>query len=293
MTDLSNQFSTYADRLEAGPFPGTTDPWAEVGCYFQQIHSDMLSEMLHRLRRPLWAKGYFIGKEVSLQIAERQEPDIHVSRQDIPTQSLPQRSYAALAAELTTDVGTAFQSDEAIAGLEAVYIRRIQPAGQLTTVVEVISPRNKTTPIEIDEYGERRRRLVYGRGVNVVEIDLSRSVKHMLRDPIVRAFAYHIAIHLPDEKGRLIGMDFGLPLKRFTIPLRSDGLPIDLQGLYNFGYQNAGIASQILYEHRYTERDLPFPSLLTEGQRQDALAAVARWRAELTRLQAQTPDATE
>ncbi len=43
------------------------------------------------------------------------------------------------------------------------------------------------------DYIERRNRLIYGKGVNVVELDLTRSIKRLTQDILAETYAYHIA----------------------------------------------------------------------------------------------------
>jgi DNA-binding transcriptional regulator LsrR (DeoR family) len=66
-----------------------------------------------------------------------------------------------------------------------------------------------------------------------------------------------------------------------------------MQEAYDHAYQTLVLAAQIDEETGYEEAHLPFPSLLSEAERRDALAAVAHWRAELARLQASTLDSVE
>lgn len=265
--------------FEAGPFPGRIDPWAEAARYFRSIHSEMISALLADIRAPLLEMGYVAGRETSLQIAEGREPDIHI-RQEQRAEVLPRWNYEVAAAEVLAEPGVIIHDE---AEFEALHIWDMQ-TGNLVTVVEIVSPGNKTRDHEITAYRERRARLLLERGVNVVEIDPTRSVKRLTANSETRAFAYHIAIFLPGEPVRIVGIAFEAPLSRIALPLRGEVIPVELHNAYRRAYRQTTTAWHIHHEGRYTEDDLPFPSHLTEAQRRDALEAVARWQQELAQL---------
>jgi hypothetical protein len=271
----------YVALYKRGPFPGRIDPWAEDAHYFQQIHAGIIGHLLEQVQDKVFEMGYLAGRETSLQIAERREPDLYVQRQpNAPVKSIEKWDYAAAAAAALAEPGVSV--DWEIPELHALYIAELG-TGELVTIVEVVSPSNKDDRKTILEYQQRRERLVR-LGVNIVEIDLTRSVKHLLEDKLAAAYAFHVAVYLPEQLPRLIGMDFGEPLKRVALPLRGEVVAMELQAAYDHAYQVALIPAHINDKGRYVESELPFPTLLTSQQRQDALAAVATWQAELTRL---------
>jgi hypothetical protein len=151
------------------------------------------------------------------------------------------------------------------------------------TVLEIVSPRNKAALGEILDYQERRGRLL-ARRVNVVEIDLTRSVKRLVEDTIAATHAYHLAIHLPGQVGRFVGIEFEEAPGRLALPLREAVLPVEVGAAYAAAYQRAALAVQIRRENRYAVDGLPFPSLLSNAQQAATLQAVQDWLAELARL---------
>jgi hypothetical protein len=74
------------------------------------------------------------------------------------------------------------------------------------------------------------------------------------------------------------------PLKRCALPLIDDVVGVELQSAYDLAYREATIAPQIEANGHYILDHLPFPTLLTDDQRQQALEAVHRWRTELEEL---------
>jgi hypothetical protein len=268
-------------HFEQGPFPGRIDPWAETARYFRSIHSEMISALLASLREPLLDLGYVAGRETSLQIAEGREPDIHIRREQSVEHAL-RWNYELAAAEVLAEPGIAIED---AAEFEALHIRELK-AGDLVTVVEIVSPGNKTRDHEMTAYRERRSRLMLERGVNVVEIDPTRSIKRLTNNSETRASAYHIAVFLPGEAVRIIGIPFQAPLSRLAVPLRGTVIPVELHDAYSRAYRQTTTAWHIHHEGRYTEDDLPFPTVLTDSQRHEVLEAVERWQQELARLRA-------
>jgi hypothetical protein len=270
----------YVQHLRQGPFPGQIDPWAEDGRYFQQIHAGMIGILLEDLHLPLPARGYTAGREASLLIAGNREPDLNLWLNE-PARQIQSWDYGAVAEALQVEPGLRVEMDEP--ELEAIYIRD-SDTGELVTLVEIISPRNKISPGEMLLYTANRDALIRLRGVNVVEIDLTRSLKHLLSGSLAARYAYHIAVYLPGESARLIGVQYDEPIKSFALPLRQDALPVATQTVYDRAYHHASTASQMRREKHYSRDMLPFPSLLTEVQKQEALQTVQDWLTTLDDL---------
>lgn len=271
----------YVQLLTEGAFAGKTDPWAEVGRYFQQIHAGIIGSMLEKLRLPLMQRGYVAGREASLLIAEHHEPDMHIS--GINSGILPSKTtwdYVAAAEAVQVEPGIAVDMDDV--DQHALYIKDLN-SGDLVTVVEIVSPNNKTVPDDMQRYEGKRRTLVHEKGVNLVEIDLTRSVKRLIGKNAT-SYAYHIAIHLPRLSARIIDIPYGEALKSFALPLRQEVLVVETQAIYTEAYQQASIAAQIRSEGRYNRDDLPFPSLLTSVQREETLNTVQDWLKTLENL---------
>jgi Protein of unknown function (DUF4058) len=271
--------AAYIDQITQGPFPGQIDPWSEYPRYFQQIHSGMIDHILEQIRRPLLELGYIAGKETSLQIIAGREPDIFVRPTTNTSPALHHWNYAEAATAIMTEPGIEAEKPD----LQAIEIKELQTS-LLVTVLEIVSPGNKSEIYPMDEYVRRRTELLLSQGVNVVEIDATRSVKRLLDHPLTAAHHYHTAIYLPFENPRLHLNDFLQPLKRFALPLRGQVVAVEPQTAYNQAYQRATIAGHILNEGKYTLSDLRFPSLLTNDQRQLALQNVHEWHDQLARL---------
>jgi hypothetical protein len=268
----------YILRYAQGPFAGRVDLWAEAPYYFSQLHSGIIAAMLAQVWQPLLEKGYIASKEASLQIAEMRKPDIAVhTTTDKPGKLL---DYVAAATAILAEPGIEVDLEEP--ELQAIHIRQAA-SNTLVTVVEVLSPRNKAFLPDMLKYQENRQHLFLEHGVNVVEIDLTRSVKRLVEHMLTMRHAYHIAVFISGEPLRIIPMDHE-PLKRCALPLIDDVVGVELQPAYDLAYREATIAPQIETNGHYTLNDLPFPTLLTDDQRQQAIKAVQNWRAELQKL---------
>jgi len=262
--------------LERGPFLGRMDFWAEHEHFFHGLHEQFIGVLLAALRKPLLERGYVIGRETSLQIAEGRIPDLFIQRRS-PTFTSQQTSYDLAAVEFLAEPGI-LVSDLPV--MTAVVIRESQ-THQLITVIEMISPSNKANDRYITSYIERRDELLIKQGVNVIEIDLTRSHKRLIDHPITATSPYHVAIFIPGHGLRIVPMALNARFKRIAIPLRDDILPLDLHALYEHTYQEMALAALINEENRYMSTSLPFPTLLTDQQRDEALEAVRAWHEAL------------
>ena len=267
--------------LKRGPFPDRVDPWTETGSYFSQLHSGLLAAIINQVGDSLLDLGYVISKEATLQIAELRKPDIAIHTAVEKVAPGKHLDYTSAAVSVLAEPGISVEEEEP--ELQAIYIRQMD-SNALITVIEVISPRNKSYIPDIMKYKEGREHLFLAKGINVVEIDLTRSNKRLLESSIVADAPYHIAVFIPGEYPRIIPIEFGEKLKRWALPLLGDVIAVDLQDSYDWAYQQGQIAPQIENNKHYTLDNLPFPTLLTDAQIQNSLEAVKLWREKLTEL---------
>lgn len=265
-----------AELYKLGPFPNAIDLWAEHARYFQMIHASMIDALADQMQDRLDKLGYYAGRETSMQILEGRETDIFIRRSVSPPAGHQRLDYELAAAEVLAAVGEVALDEPAF---EALHIR--SHTGDLVTVVEIVSPANKYDQALVREYKERRFNLCLERGINVVEIDLSRSVLRLTTNPITKVSPYHVAVYLPGQDPRTIRLGFRAPFERIAIPLRLEAVAVELFDAYQRAYQRFRIARHVQAECQYAEDHLPFPSLLTDEQRAEALAAVKTWLAHL------------
>jgi len=280
---MEHPMSTYCEVYKQGPFPHRIDPWAENPHYFQQIRSGIIADIIDQIHDTIFDMGYLAGKEASLLITERREPDVFVRSRTFTPITQPEWNYSQAAATIQAEPGLEF-SGETFPEPDAIHITH-RETGELVTIVEIISPRNKDRSSDMWDYIERRNRLIYHKGVNVVELDLTRSNKRLTQDILAETYAYHIAIYMSDQSPRFIGMEYGQPLKRFALPLRHQVVGVETQHAYDNAYQLAYIASHIEIDLQYAASEIPFPSLLNETQTREALETIGKWRETLKGLQ--------
>jgi Protein of unknown function (DUF4058) len=216
----------YYALLMRGPFLGLVDPWVEEDGFFHQIHAGMITNLARQLSLPLARLGYSISREPSLQVLENRRPDVVMTTSPVMPEVRDRINYAAAAVAVMVEPGIAIEM-EALE-LDAIFIRRNNDH-TLITVIEIISPRNKTSLPEMEAYQERRKRLLIGQDINVVEVDITRSSNRLLEHWLTREYPYHTAIFIPNNLTRVLVTAFGEPLKKFALPLRDEVLPVDLQ----------------------------------------------------------------
>jgi hypothetical protein len=272
----------YIQQLRRGAFAGRIDPFAEDARYFQQLHSGMIGALLNQMGDALLTAGYIGSKEVSLQIVSQREPDISIERISSFTPAILDMDYAAAATAILAEPGLEVDlySDEP--ELDAIKIYNDQR--ELVTVIEIISPCNKTHLSDMLHYREQRQQLFLAQNVTVVEIDITRSVKRLLQHPITMSYPYHVAIFIPGQRVRVIVQELDKPIKRCALPLRHKVIPMELQSAYDEAYRAALIAPQIAQAGEYQAQFLPFPTVIEETQRETILTAVKTWQNELEHL---------
>jgi hypothetical protein len=275
--------AAYIAHLSAGAFPQGVDPWAEDDPYFSQLHSGIIGALLAQLWQPLLAQGYHISKEASLQISTARKPDMAI-HQRLPVLSAQMLDYPAAAVAIQAEPGERVALDEP--EFQALAIKA-SDKNALVTIVEIILPRNKTHWADMTHYREARDELFLQKGVNVVEIDLTRSVKRLFDHALTRQCDYHVAILLPTEAPYIVKMVYGEPLKRCALPLRQNVIGIDLQLAYAQAYREATLAAQMLEDKHYTLENLPFPALLSFAHQQAVMTAVNEWYIQLQALRSE------
>lgn len=278
---MTQRSPEYIQHRQQGAFPNRIDPWAEAGRYFQQIHSGMINQLQDQLQDDLNARDYQAGKEASLQIFANRQPDIFVQDSQSPSRQANVWDYVGVAESLDLSAGVAVTDEEP--ELDALHITNIT-SGELVTVIEIISPRNKTDLANMSRYKSQRQQVFLSQNVNVVEIDPTRSIMRLLTNRFVLEHPYHIAIYLPEDSLRVLVSNLDEPLQPFALPLRGEAIRTDPQSAYDIAYRRGAIAGLIHHETGYSLDALPFPSTLTKSQLSRVLEAVHKWQSQLDEL---------
>jgi hypothetical protein len=225
------------------PFPGM-DPYLEQR--WGDLHVSLITYIRDAIQPLLGAdlrarSGERIYLE-SLDSESRQFlPDVHVL--ELPRASRGAGGAAAVAEELEVAepiiVRTHLEVTERF-----LQIIDVRTGGKVVTVLEILSPSNKTTGRGREEYLKKQSECVQS-GVNLVEIDLVRSGKPttLLKPtdvPPGRVAHYHASVFRAAKPAELAY--YPLPLKqrlpRLPIPLRATDrdVALDLQAVLDTAY---------------------------------------------------------
>lgn len=254
------------------PFPGM-DSYLEHPSHFPSLHGKMiiyLEEALQpRLPEPYFAKT---GERVWVEFSERYvEPDVNLWRGEASA-GAESAGGVALATRPRTEpvvvTVTLVPNDEHREAFLEIYAR--DSAGKrLVTVIEVLSPANKTPGEQGFDLYVRKQREVLSSPVHLVEIDLLRSGKHVtaVSQPIAVAqagpFDYHVCIRRFDERGKYYVYPIQLTgrLPEIAVPLLPGdaSVPIDLQAVFDRCYDTGPYRREIDYR-----ADNPQPPLRAE-----------------------------
>ena len=200
----------------ASPFPGM-DPYLEAELLWPAFHHHLVSRLYHILLPGL--------------------VDKYRSR-------VAQRHYVTEQALFTSLVREEHHE-------EYVEIRQ-RTDGRLITMVDVVSPANKTTDDGRTAYLEKRRE-GKGAGASLIEIDLVLQGQPMLdysRDGLPDwDFAVTVTRATQPDRFEIYTSTLQKKLPRFRLPLASDDRDtvVDLQTAFAQGYDQGGFAGKIDY----------------------------------------------
>jgi len=260
------------------PFPGM-DPYLEDPVLWQGVHQGIIGAARAVLNTVL-PMGYVadIGERVYILEPGRSiYPDVAVFEQP-PPPATGQRGAPGTAVATPSDPPWVLTVEPA--EIREVFIK-IVPVGReshVVTVIEVLSPSNKTAGSEGRELYLTKQREVLASQTHLIEIDLLRSGEHTVAPPRAHllgkgAWDYLAVLHRGGQGRRyeIWTMTVRERLRRILVPL-ADGdadVVLDLQALFDRCYEEGAYARRIDYR-----RD-PAPPLRDE----DALWADALLRA--------------
>jgi Protein of unknown function (DUF4058) len=246
------------------PFPGM-DPWLERPALFPPFHSAFITYMEAALNAALPA-GYVASGESRVYVDPKLQriPDVGVFGPDAPASggavaTLELKGLIAAAVESVSDP------------VEEHYLEILSGDDErLVTVIEVVSPSNKTNSEGRTSYKQKQGEC-RASGVNLVEIDLVRGGPHVtaVPEPRLRAVAptcdYHVCVTVAGAPRLYFVAGFALadPLPAISVPLESGvtPVPLDLQAVFNQTFDAGAYAKRVRYSRK--EPDVP----LTPEQR--------------------------
>jgi len=239
------------------PFPGM-DPWLERPGLFPSFHATLIANIQTALNAALPA-GYVASNESRVYVDPELQriPDIGVFGPDAPA------SGAVATLELKGLVAAAVEpvSDP----VEEHYLEILSVDDErLVTVIEVVSPSNKTKSDGRTSYKQKQGEC-RASGVNLVEVDLVRGGPHVTAVPEARLRAvapnceYHVCVTVAGAPRRYFVAGFALadPLPAISVPLESGvpPVPLDLQAAFNQTFDAGAFAKRVRYGRK--EPDVP------------------------------------
>lgn len=243
------------------PFPGM-DPYLEHPTLWADVHDSLIAAIRDALV-PLIAPKYFVGMQrfaYMLLAGDKTylgKPDVMVGLVERPLSTWT----PALAPEVENvgvlEVEVPMQEEVDESYLE---VREVT-SGKLITVVEILSPVNKSHPEGREEYTEKRNRIL-GSRTNLVEIDLLRGGQPMTMFGNSTKTDYRILVSSGWQRPRaqLYGFNLRQPIPDFPLPL----LPKEEQPIVHLNKVVHDLYTRARFDLRLDYSASPVPPLSAE-----------------------------
>lgn len=241
------------------PFPGM-NPYLEQNYVWEGFHNHYLLHM-QEILVPLLPNHYFVRNEPRLFIHELSEEERRFFGKGelgiLEEQTrLPQSASTTgiMAAPLQLHLPTVEEERISVLKIHDLRDRHV------VTVVELLSPSNKTPSQDYETYNAKRRTLLRS-GTHFVEIDLRRGGKRP-EPPVLPSCDYYALVSRFGQNPRPVDF-WPIPLRErlpvIPIPLVAPDpdLPLDLQEVLHRTYDAAGYG-------RYIYQETPEPPLRPE-----------------------------
>jgi hypothetical protein len=230
------------------PFPGM-NPYLEAPALWSEVHSWLIVELARMLNQRITPKyRAAVEKRVYEESILVGIPDVSVVRQRSNLLSQPQSTTMTLSQPVLVAL------PESETTIERYLEVREVATGEVVTVVEILSPKNKRTGEGRDQYLNKRQK-VLGSQSHLVEIDLLRGGEAL---PMQDAGTSHYRVLVSRVEQRPIAELYPFNLRDrlpcFGLPLRSgdESVPIDLNVLMQMVYESAALDLAIDYGQQPT-----------------------------------------
>jgi Protein of unknown function (DUF4058) len=226
------------------PFPGM-NPYLEAPALWSEVHSWLIVELARMLNQQIIPKyRAAVEKRVYEESILVGIPDVSVVRQ---SRAVPVTATPTATATLSQPILVALPESETT--IERYLEVREVATGEVVTVVEILSPKNKRAGEGRDQYLHKRQK-VLGSQSHLVEIDLLRGGEAL---PMQDAGTSHYRVLVSRVEQRPIGELYPFNLRDrlpyFGLPLRSNDelVSIDLNVLMQTVYESAALDLAIDY----------------------------------------------
>jgi hypothetical protein len=230
------------------PFPGM-NPYLEQDDAWEDFHPNFILRSQEALNAQIGA-NYVVKVEVRLLLHERSAEerrffgiaDVGVSEK---AQRAASSASAALEAPLQLQLPAVEMEKQRFLEIRDRRNRRV------VTVIELLSPTNKSPGQDRDDYLSKRRQILAGE-MHLVEIDLRRGGKRP-SPPDLPPCSYYALVSRRDDRPSVGVWPFGLrdPLPRIPVPLNSPDPPVwlDLKAVLDQAYDAAAYGRYIYDDH--------------------------------------------
>jgi hypothetical protein len=225
------------------PFPGM-NPYLEAPALWAEVHSWMIVELARLLNAKIVPKyRAAVEKRVYEESVLVGIADVAVVRQGVAVERVSQM------ATMTLNQPVMVELPQAETTIERYLEVREVATGEVVTVIEVLSPKNKRTGEGREQYLNKRTKLLSSRS-HLVEIDLLRSGEPMPMKSSINS-DYRVLVSRVEQRSMAELYPFNLrdPLPCFLLPLRAGDVEpvIDLNVLMQIVYESAALDLAIDY----------------------------------------------
>lgn len=238
------------------PFPGM-NPFLEQSDTWEDFHHDFITYARETLTGQV-GPNYFVKVEVRLYLHELSaEQRRYFGRADAALTGLPARSASPATASTSAPVELVLPNVE-IERHSSLEIRDRRNR-RVVTVIELLSPTNKTPGADRDDYLRKRNVLLIER-VHLIEIDLRRGGQRP-GPPTIPPCDYYALVSRFEERPRMglwpLSLQDRLPILPVPLSAPDPDIHLDLQAVLDRTYDAADYG-------KYIYDETPQPSLSDE-----------------------------
>jgi hypothetical protein len=234
------------------PFPGM-NPYLEAPALWSEVHSWLIVELARMLNQSITPKyRAAVEKRVYEESILVGIPDVSIVRQSRLIQPPIQPPAPRQSTTMTLSQPVLVELPESASTTERYLEIREVATGDVVTVVEILSPKNKRPGEGREQYISKRMQLLSSQS-HLVEIDLLRGGEPLPMD-YAGTSDYRVLVSPVEQRpmAQLFPFDVQEALPSFALPLRAgDGSPvIDLKALMQVVYESAALDLAIDYHQQ-------------------------------------------
>lgn len=233
------------------PFPGM-DPWLENPALWPDFHLTCIAEMKRDLNQRI-APRYVARADKRIYVSDDEDPghpqmlipDLHLSRDSSSKARISDQGQASATEPVIVTMVKELTVEEP-------YLELIDPAtDKVVTVIEFLSPANKTAGAKGWEAFRANRSQVLNSDTHWVEIDLLREGVRVTNLSRKLPSDYRVLISRVEERPKVTIWPIPLrkPLPRIGIPLMSPDadIVVDLQEMVSAAYDASAYGATLNY----------------------------------------------